>query len=86
MLAILKKTFPDVKPALNFKTALQSLIATILSAQCTDLQVNKVTPVLFKRFKTAKDFANADQTEIESIIRSTGFFKNKTSSIKKACA
>jgi len=71
---------------LNFKTALQSLIATILSAQCTDLQVNKVTPVLFKRFKTAKDFANADQTEIESIIRSTGFFKNKTSSIKKACA
>ena len=77
----LKKRYPDAKCSLNFKNPLQLLVATILSAQCTDARVNMVTKDLFKKYKTAKDFANANPEEFEDEIRSTGFFRNKTKSI-----
>lgn len=79
---ILTKTYPNVRCELNFKNPLQLLIATVLSAQCTDKRVNQVTPALFKRFKSAKEFANADVHEIEELIRSTGFFRSKAKHIK----
>ncbi len=78
------KEFPDATCALNFKTPFQLLVATILSAQCTDERVNKVTPGLFKKFKTPKDFAEAGEGEIEEAIRSTGFFNSKAKSIRGA--
>ena len=74
----LKRAYPQSQTALHFRTPLQILVATILSAQCTDEQVNKVTPALFKKYKTASDFAKADPDTFENEIRSTGFFKNKT--------
>ncbi|MFC1677500.1 endonuclease III [Planctomycetota bacterium] len=82
---LLEKAYPDAKIALNFKNPLQLLIATILSAQCTDVQVNIVTKDVFKKYKTAKDWASANIKQIESDIRSTGFFRNKALNIKKAC-
>lgn len=82
---ILKKTYPDAKIALNFGNPLELLIATILSAQCTDVRVNIVTKDLFKKYKSAKDWANADLKQIESDIKSTGFYHNKGVSIKRAC-
>ncbi len=82
---ILEKSYPDARIALDFSTPLQLLIATILSAQCTDVRVNIVTKDLFKKYKTAKDWADADIKQIESDIRSTGFFRNKALNIKKAC-
>lgn len=82
---ILKKTYPDAKTALNFTNPLELLIATILSAQCTDVRVNIVTKELFKKYKTAVDWAGADVKQIESDIRSTGFFRNKAKNIKSAC-
>ena len=82
---ILKKTYPDAKVALNFASPLELLIATILSAQCTDARVNMVTKDVFKRYKSAEDWAKADIKQIESDIRSTGFFHNKAVSIKGAC-
>jgi endonuclease-3 len=81
ILTNLKKAYPKSKTALNFETPLQILVATILSAQCTDEQVNKVTPSLFRKYKTAADFAQADPGKLEEEIRSTGFFRNKTKSI-----
>ncbi len=78
---MLKKAYPVSKTALNFETPLQILVATILSAQCTDEQVNKVTPSLFRKYKTAADFAGANPSVLEEEIRSTGFFRNKTKSI-----
>jgi len=81
IVAELKKLYPDSKTALTFETPLQILVATILSAQCTDEQVNKVTPGLFSKYKTAADFAHADPHTLENEIRSTGFFRNKTKSI-----
>ncbi len=83
---ILKKTYPQAKCALNYKTPLQLLVSTILSAQCTDVRVNIVTAELFKKYKTAADFARADQGELEQDIRSTGFFRNKTKNIRAAAA
>ena len=77
----LKKAYPLSKTALDFETPLQILVATILSAQCTDEQVNKVTPALFRKYKSALDFAQADPAVLEEEIRSTGFFRNKTKSI-----
>ncbi len=77
----LEKEYPDPKTALNFKTPHQLLIATILSAQCTDARVNLVTRELFKKYKTMKDFVNADLAEFEQDIRSTGFYKNKAKNI-----
>ncbi len=85
VIAILRKEYPDPKIALEFSDPLQLLIATILSAQCTDDRVNKVTPALFKKYRTARDFANANQEELEQDIRSTGFFRNKAKSIIACC-
>jgi endonuclease-3 len=83
---ILNRTYPDAKIALNFTNPLELLIATILSAQCTDVRVNMVTKNVFKKYKSAKDWANADLEQIESDIKSTGFFHNKALSIKNSCA
>jgi endonuclease-3 len=82
---ILKKTYPDAKIALNFTNPLELLIATILSAQCTDVRVNMVTKDLFKKYKSADDWSKADIKQIESDIKSTGFYHNKAVNIKSAC-
>ena len=82
---ILKKTYPGAKIALNFKDPLELLISTILSAQCTDVRVNMVTKNLFKKYKSAADWAGADLKQIEAGIRSTGFYRNKAVNIKGAC-
>ncbi len=82
---ILKKTYPRAKIALEFVNPLELLIATILSAQCTDARVNIVTKDVFKKYKSAADWAKADLKEIEADIRSTGFYHNKALSIKGAC-
>ena len=86
ILRALRKDFPEPACALLHHDPLQLLIATILSAQCTDDRVNKVTPALFQRFKRAQDFASADQVELEDIIRSTGFFHAKAKNIIACCA
>ena len=78
---LLKKEYPHAKIALNFKTPLDLMVATILSAQCTDKKVNEVTAGLFKKYKSAKDYAKADPARFEQDIRSTGFFRNKTKSV-----
>lgn len=83
-LEILKQAYPDARIALNFETNFQLLVAVILSAQCTDERVNKVTPLLFKRFPGPKDFADAEQEEIEKYIFSTGFYRSKAKNIKGA--
>jgi endonuclease III len=78
------KVYPDAHTELNFKTPLELLIATILSAQCTDKRVNMVTPALFHKYRSARDYANASQAELEKAIKSTGFFRSKTRSIQGA--
>jgi endonuclease-3 len=78
----LKRCYPEVKTQLFYETPFQLLVATILSAQCTDKQVNQVTKVLFNHFKTPEEFAHARIKTIEDIIRPTGFFHNKTKNIK----
>jgi endonuclease-3 len=77
----LKRRFPEARCSLDYDTPLQLLVATILSAQCTDERVNMVTPTLFARYRTAADFADANPAELEEMIRSTGFFRNKTKSL-----
>jgi endonuclease III len=84
--SLLLKQHPDATIALDFKNPLQLLIATILSAQCTDVKVNQVTPALFKRFRSASDFCEAKLSELETLIRQTGFFRQKSASIKNAAA
>jgi endonuclease-3 len=84
ILEILAKTYPGVVCALNHRNAWELTVATILSAQCTDVRVNLVTPVLFKKFPTPKAIAAASLPEIEELIRSTGFFRNKAKSIQGA--
>ena len=79
----LAELYPDAHCELDFTTPLELLVATILSAQCTDKRVNMVTPTLFARYPTAADYAAADREEVEKIIRSTGFFRAKTNSILK---
>ena len=79
---ILTKRYPNVRCELDFKNPLQLLIATVLSAQCTDKRVNAVTPALFKRYKKVGDFAGADLRELQGIIKSTGFFRAKAKNIK----
>ncbi len=74
----LKREYPTAKCELAYRTPFELLVATILSAQCTDVRVNLVTPALFGRFPTAHDLASADPREVEELIRSTGFFRNKT--------
>ena len=81
----LKKAYPQPATALEFVNPLQLLIATILSAQCTDEQVNKITPELFRKYPTAKDFAEVNPRELERDIYSTGFYKNKTRNIIGCC-
>ena len=84
----LVEAFPEIYPGahceLDFKNPLQLLIATILSAQCTDKRVNMVTPALFKKYRTAADYAKAAPAELENAIKSTGFFRNKAKSIRAA--
>jgi endonuclease-3 len=79
---ILKKTYPEVKTQLRYANPFQLLVATILSAQCTDKQVNQVTKALFLRLKTPQDFASATNKTIEALIRPTGYFRNKAKNIK----
>lgn len=75
--------YPDAHCELLHDNPLELLVATILSAQCTDVRVNQITPLLFQRCKTAEDYASISQQELESIIRSTGFFRNKATAIRK---
>ena len=79
--ARLRKLYPDAHVELDHETPLQLLIATILSAQCTDKRVNMVTPLVFRKFPTAQSLADANPAELEEMIRSTGFFRNKTKSL-----
>ncbi|HLP17278.1 MAG TPA: endonuclease III [Bacteroidota bacterium] len=81
VVTLLRKTYPEAKTSLEHETPLQLLISTILSAQCTDVRVNMVTPALFDRYKTAGDFAEADRGELESYIRSINFYQNKAKNI-----
>jgi endonuclease-3 len=82
---LLKEEYPDAKIALNFSNPFQLLVATILSAQCTDQRVNLVTKELFKKYKSPKDFLNVSDEELEKDIFSTGFYKQKAKSIKACC-
>ena len=84
ILAILQESYPGASCSLTFRTPHQLLVATILSAQCTDERVNIVTPGLFKKYKTPTAFAGADIAELENDIRSTGFFRNKAKAIKES--
>src|SRR6187455_3239319 len=85
ILAGLQKAYPDAHCELNFSNPLELLIATILSAQCTDKRVNIVTAELFKRYKTAADYANAPLPDLEEMVKSTGFFRNKAKNIQACC-
>ena len=84
LIKVLPQVYPDAHCELDFKTPLQLLIATILSAQCTDKRVNLVTPALFARYRSVADFAAAKPAELEKAIQSTGFFRNKARSIRAA--
>jgi endonuclease-3 len=86
IVAALKKTYPNARIALNFHNPLELLAATILSAQCTDKRVNMVTEDLFKKYRTAADYAAADPKVFENEIKSTGFYRNKTKSVLAAAA
>jgi len=82
---LLLKKYPNPKSALNFSSPFELLVATILSAQCTDVRVNEVTKTVFKKYKTAQDYAEADVTIFENEIRPTGFYRNKARSIINCC-
>jgi endonuclease-3 len=84
IIGLLEKEFPDAKIALNYTNPLELLVATILSAQCTDERVNMVTESLFKSYRKAEDYARADLAALEGEIRSTGFYRNKARNIKNA--
>src|SRR4030095_14060516 len=84
LIKVWPKVYPDAHTELDFRNPLQLLVATILSAQCTDKRVNMVTPSLFRKYRTAKDYANAPQVEFENTIKSTGFYRSKTKSIRGA--
>ena len=86
IIAALRRTYPDAHCELTFSSPLQLLIATILSAQCTDKRINLVTAELFEKYRRAKDFADAPLREIEEAVKSTGFFRNKAKNIKACCA
>jgi endonuclease-3 len=86
ILPLLKKMYPQAKCSLDYKNPFQLIIATILSAQCTDERVNKVTPELFKKYPSAKALAAAEQSELEKDIQSTGFFRNKAKSLRGMAA
>lgn len=82
---LLTELYPDATCSLDYETPVQLLVATILSAQCTDERVNKVTPALFARFPDAPALAECDRDELESLVRSTGFYRNKAKNIQGAC-
>ena len=86
ILTMLQDTYPDARCALLFSTPLELLIATILSAQCTDERVNVVTRTLFQKYSTAADYAAADFDELAKDIQSTGFYRQKAQSIQRCCA
>ena len=85
IIAGFQKTYPDAHCELTYTKPLQLLVATILSAQCTDKRVNIVTPDLFKKYSTAADFADAPRAELERLIKSTGFFRSKAKNIQNCC-
>jgi endonuclease-3 len=85
VLTRLKRLYPDATCSLDYETPVQLLVATILSAQCTDERVNKVTPTLFARFPTAEALATAAPEELETLVKSTGFYRNKAKNIRAAC-
>ena len=85
ILPALDKLYPQAQTALSHRTPLEMLVATILSAQCTDKKVNEVTQVLFKKYRSVRDYAEADLSELEADIRATGFFHNKAKSVKYCC-
>jgi endonuclease-3 len=85
IIKILSKEIPDSRIALTYSNPLELLIATILSAQCTDVKVNQVTADLFKKYRSAKDYAEANIGELEEDIRPTGFYRNKARSLQKCC-
>jgi endonuclease-3 len=84
IIGLLEREYPGAKTALHYSSPLEILVATVLSAQCTDKRVNIVTKSLFKKYRTAEDYANADLAELEQDIRSTGFYRNKAKNIKNA--
>ena len=84
ILKILDELYPDAKCSLDFQNPLQLLVATVLSAQCTDERVNKVVPALFKKYESARDYAEAPLEELEQEIKSTGFYHNKALAIKES--
>ncbi len=85
IIKLLTKVIPDSTIALRFSNPFELLIATILSAQCTDVKVNQVTTDLFRKYRSAKDYAGADLSKLEKDIRPTGFYRNKAKSIQKCC-
>ena len=85
IIELLEKQYPNAKTALNFTNPLEILLATMLSAQTTDVTVNIVTKNLFKKYRTAEDYANADIEELEQVIHSTGFYHNKAKNLQKCC-
>ena len=85
LLQLMDEAYPEVKCSLDYSTPLEMLIATQLSAQCTDARVNIVTKELFKRYRSAQDFADADLLELQEYIRSAGFYKNKSKNIIACC-
>jgi endonuclease-3 len=84
--AVLKRLYPDAFTGLTHDNPLQLLVATILSAQCTDARVNTVTPALFARYRTARDFATADPKELQALVKPTGYYKSKAGHIRACCA
>ena len=82
MYRVLTKSYPNVRCELDFNNPFQLLVATVLSAQCTDKRVNQTTPALFKKYKSIKKMAKADQSDIERLVKSTGFFRAKAKNIK----
>jgi endonuclease-3 len=85
IIELIEKQYPNAKTALNFTNPLEILLATILSAQTTDVTVNIVTRILFKKYRTAEDYVNADIVELEQVIHSTGFYHNKAKNLQKCC-
>ncbi|PYL08606.1 MAG: endonuclease III [Verrucomicrobia bacterium] len=84
LVEVLPQVYPGAHCELDYRNTLELFIATILSAQCTDKRVNMVTPALFKKYRTAKDYARAPKSELENAIKSTGFYRNKAKSIRAA--
>lgn len=85
ILARLLKVYPEPRIALHFRTPLELLVAVILSAQCTDARVNEVTKTLFRKYRSARDYAEADPAELEADIRPTGFYRNKAKTLIACC-